>query len=64
VDGGTARQPQQRDCGDDQGQLKIGITTDNHISSHWFAVFARITSIIQWMFLSPTRMIYFDPKEL
>jgi hypothetical protein len=38
VDGGTARQPQQRDCGYDQGQLKIGITIDNHTSSHSFVV--------------------------
>jgi hypothetical protein len=38
VGGGTARQPQQRDCRDDQGQLKIGIPMDNHISSHSFAV--------------------------
>jgi hypothetical protein len=37
--GGTARQPQQRDRGDDQGQLKVGIAIDNHISSHSFAVY-------------------------
>src|ERR1700732_1315480 len=38
VDGRTTRQPQQRDSGDDQRQLKISTIIDNDICSHGFAL--------------------------